>query len=109
MAEDSIRLLDEAREEGVSSTAEATLAKAQSGSRQWWAAKLNRAKYGEGRQATEVRVSIQELHLDALRKAGHRDPAKRSYPEPVEAEYEIEGEHEGNPRDKIAGKQPGDS
>lgn len=102
MAEDSVRLLDDAREEGVKSTAEATLARSQSSSRQWLAGKLNRARYGEGKQAgVEVNLSLGELHLEALKEHGQMDyqedgdrqledgePAGRIR----EAEYEIEDE-----------------
>lgn len=103
VAEESVRILDEAREEGVSSTAEATLARSQSSSRQWWASKLNRDKYGEGRQGVDVNISVGELHLDALRKHGNRDslpeqaePVERAdsrqlQQEPVEADYEVIG------------------
>lgn len=111
MAEDSVRLLDDAREEGVRSTAEATLARAQSSSRQWFAGKLNRERYGEGKQAgVEVNLSLGELHLEALKEHGHMgpDPEKeRQLQEAdrravkgeesgrvVEADYEIEGEAE---------------
>lgn len=104
VAEESIRLLDEAREEGVSSTAEATLAKAQSNSRQWWASKLNQLKYGN-RPDVETRVSIGELHLNALRKFGQM-PNRVPVEEVQEAEYELEeGE---NPRDRYAGKSLGE-
>lgn len=100
LAEESVRLIDEARKEGVSSTAEATLVKAQSNSRQWWASKLNRSKFGEGKTTTEVQLTIGELHLDALRKYGRRelnpdlvDPYAVKASEPsgvIEGEYEIE-------------------
>lgn len=116
MAEDSVRLLDDAREEGVQSTAEATLARAQSSSRQWFAGKLNRERYGEGKQAgVEVNVNLQELHLEALKEHGQmprRDPEQekeRQLQEAglravegeesgrvVEADYEIEGEPHGS-------------
>lgn len=84
VAEESIRILDEAREQGVSSTAEATLVRAQSNSRQWWASKLNRERYGEGKSGVEVRMSIQEMHLEALQAAGSMRRRQIQDAEPVD-------------------------
>lgn len=98
MAEESVRILDEAREEGVRSTAEATLARSQSSSRQWWASKLNRDKYGQGRQGIDVNINVGELHLDALRKHGNREALEGGEPEQLESDPAetrmIEGEYE---------------
>lgn len=105
VAEESIRILDEAREEGVSSTAEATLARSQSSARQWWASKLNRAKYGEGRQEVGVSFDIGELHLAALIESGHMEKnpdavrGQRGSERIIEGEYEeVEGPDAGPSR-----------
>lgn len=122
VAEESVRLLDEAREEGVESTAEASIAREQAKSRQWWASRLNRAKYGDG-PGVQVNVSkVEDLHLAALqqhgsmekaREDGHLPPAEpdqlpegpepapiedgSARPAPIEAEYEeIEAEEAEN-------------
>lgn len=87
MAEESVRILDEAREQGVDSTAEATLARSQSSSRQWLASKYNRPRYGEGPGVQVNVASLGDLHLDALQKHGRMTPADE--PEQIEeAEYE---------------------
>lgn len=126
VAEESVRILDEAREEGVHSTAEATLARSQSSARQWWASKLNRAKYGAQKQGVDVNISVGELHLDALRQHCRREPlegedARAGLPgdsgekglgtlpgEPsdvVEAEWE-EVEEELGPEDEFEVQEP---
>lgn len=111
VAEESIRILDEAREEGVSSTAEATLARSQSSARQWWASKLNRAKYGEGRQEVGVSFDIGELHLDALIQHGSMDRGQavqgRGSERIIEGEYEeIEAPDAGPGRGVSYGPEP---
>lgn len=94
VAEESVKLLDDAREEGVSSTAEATLARSQSNARQWWASKLDRERYGEGKQAgVEVSLSIKDLHLEALLEAGHMD----QNPDMVRGEDGWEAVEDGKP------------
>lgn len=104
VAEESVRLLDEAREEGVNSTAEATLARSQSSARQWWASKLNRERFGDGnRPGVDVNLHIGQLHLEALLEAGHchrsekhgeLEAAGTTLPEDREPPNVIEGEYE---------------
>lgn len=105
LAEESVRIVDEAREDGVASTAEATLAKEQGRARRWIASKLNRAKYGDNPNAgVNVNLDIGALHLEALREAGSMElapargstPAERLEARTVEANSEIEDEGEPN-------------
>lgn len=93
LAEESVRIVDEAREDGVASTAEATLAKEQGRARRWIASKLNQAKYGDNPNAgVNVTVDIADLHLQALKQAGSMEhfPGRRGQ-SPGE---QMEGRHE---------------
>ena len=68
-AENAVGILDEA---SSYSTAEVTLARAQSDVRKWLATSFNRAQYGDPGVSVKVNnaVSISQLHLDALRAHG---------------------------------------
>lgn len=74
----------------VPTAPEVTLANSRSNYHRWLAGVQNRDVYGDKPQAVNVQVSINQLHLDALRQAGavvHVPPAAT-----VEAEIIEEGE-----------------
>lgn len=98
--EDSGEILDDAQH--VTTSAEASMAKARAEHRKWLAGVFNREDYGEKKEEVGVNVSIGALHLDALRSSG-----RMSLPEDQiegdseqgrveEADYElVEGEAGG--------------
>lgn len=110
LAEESVRIVDEAREEGVASTAEATLAKEQGRARRWIASKLNRLKYGDNPNAgVNVNLDIGQLHLQALREAGSMELApSRQRPSPGE-QMEARQEREMLEADAEIVEEPADA
>ena len=72
-AENAVKNLDEA---SSNTTAEVTLARAQSDVRKWLATCFNRTQYGDPGVSVKVNnaVNISQLHLDALRTHGQNTP-----------------------------------
>ena len=68
-AENAVKILDEASSD---STAEVTLARAQSDVRKWLATCFNRAQYGDPGVSVKVNnaLNLGQLHLDALKANG---------------------------------------
>lgn len=65
-ADESKDLLDDLADDPDVTSAQVSLARARSHSRQWTAGKLNPEKYGD-KQVIDITVNAENLHLDAVR------------------------------------------
>lgn len=74
LVEDSGEILDAAAKQ-VATPADVQLAKARSEHKKWLASMFNRKDYGDETGKIDVNLNIGQLHLDALRAHGRRQPA----------------------------------
>ena len=79
MVDDGLAILDALQDLTMLSNAEVSAATSRANYRRWLATVRNREEYGE-KAGVNVNLTINQLHLDALRRAGHM-PVAGNLPE----------------------------